>query len=529
MQSNAVVVAIAEVEETHPHATAVSRASVAGRADEVFVIKDENRGVARTALLARLAPGTVLLSLMAGETVGDGSWDAIAEFARGAAAVGRIRLVEDAADGKVRHVVPRLIRVAEGARFVGGLLDRPEAPGPEALVDAVVSGSLHAGLNRTQLADAAATSPEDPYLRLALASALLESQPALAASHAQAAVDGLDVASVDVANAVVLLARALFAAGQLADMLALAEACRASFPALATLPLLEGRALAALRRRAPMVDAIERCLAAGERDDVPGLVGAGSTLAASELAAFAASQGDTLAARRLHALAGTATRKLRIVACIPGREFSGRFFDAWNEFAAQCHAIGIELTVSRRYDAVVYYARNRVAGGNGRGGKDQAPWGGERDYDYMLWIDSDVIFTFADFQALLRHKVDVAAGLYLMADNARFAAVEKMDPEVFETTGEFEFLTPRALADRTGLVKVDYTGFGFVLVRKGVFERMSYPWFRPHYFEAPGGASDFTSEDVGFCLDARKAGIDVYVDPTVVVGHEKHVVLDPRR
>ena len=185
--------------------------------------------------------------------------------------------------------------------------------------------------------------------------------------------------------------------------------------------------------------------------------------------------------------------------------------------------------MSRRYDAVVYYARNKVAGGSVRNGPQQAPWAGEVDYDYMLWIDSDVVFRFEDFQALLRHKVDIAAGLYLMSDNARFAAVEHMDEDVFERAGEFEFLTPAALADREGLVKVDYSGFGFVLVRRGVFERLTYPWFRPVYFEAPGGASDFTSEDVGFCLQARKAGIDVFIDPKVVVGHEKAVVLAPRK
>lgn len=532
METNKVVVVIVEVEGAREDATAASRASVGTRAHEVFVIKDENLGAAKTAALSRLPAGTVVLSLESGETVSASSWDAIASFACGDAAVGRVRLLEDRADGKVRHLVPRLIRKAalEGsARFVGALVDHPEVSGPEILVDVVVNGpSLHGARNHTRLADAVAGSPDDPHLRLALASALLESQPAAAATHANAAVERFDTSSLDITNAVVLLARALFASGQLGEVLGLAEACRASFPGLATLSLLEGRALAALGRSAPMVEAYQRCLATGEHDDVPGLVGAGSSLAASAFAAFAEKHGDHETARRLHAMAGTTPRKLKIVACIPGREFSARFFDAWNEFTAKCYAIGIELTVSRRYDAVVYYARNKVAGGNVRGGKHQAPWGGEQEYDYMLWIDSDVIFTFEDFQALLRHKVDVAAGLYLMSDNARFAAVEKMDPKVFETSGEFEFLTPKALATREGLVKVDYTGFGFVLVRKGVFERMSYPWFRPHYFEAPGGASDFTSEDVGFCLDAQKAGIDVYVDPKVVLGHEKQVVLDPR-
>lgn len=222
------------------------------------------------------------------------------------------------------------------------------------------------------------------------------------------------------------------------------------------------------------------------------------------------------------------TRPLTIVACIPGREFSGRFFDAWNEFAERCHAVGVKLIVSRRYDAVVYYARNRVAGGDVRRGPKQPPWGGEVDYDYMLWIDSDVVFRFEDFQALLAHKVDMVGGLYLMADNARYAAVEHMDEALFQSQGEFEFLTPQKVASRRGLVPVDYCGFGFVLVRRGVFEKLEYPWFRPLYVEI-GGCSEFTSEDVGFCLMAKKAGLQMMIDPEVVVGHEKAVVLAPPR
>lgn len=94
----------------------------------------------------------------------------------------------------------------------------------------------------------------------------------------------------------------------------------------------------------------------------------------------------------------TPKRPFTLVVCIPGREFSGRFFDAWNAFAERCRDLGIRLVVSRAYDAVVYYARNKVAGGDVRRGPRQAPFGGEVDYDYMLWIDSDVVFRFEDFQ-----------------------------------------------------------------------------------------------------------------------------------
>ena len=275
----------------------------------------------------------------------------------------------------------------------------------------------------------------------------------------------------------------------------------------------------------------------GEGDDfVKALVRSGATqsrtVTGPRPSASAPARGG--AAKRPAETPGAATlaeakaRPLTIVACIPGREFSGRFFDAWNEFAERCREIGVRLIVSRRYDAVVYYARNRVAGGDVRRGPKQEPWGGEVDYDYMLWIDSDVVFRFEDFQALLAHKVDLVGGLYLMADNERYAAVEHMNEALFQEQGEFEFLTPAKLESRQGLVPVDYCGFGFVLVRRGIFEKLEYPWFRPITIEICG-CSEFTSEDVGFCLMAKKAGVQMMVDPRVVVGHEKAVVLAPLR
>ena len=392
---------------------------------------------------------------------------------------------------------------------------------------------------------------------------LLSSDPVAALEHANAAIGSLPLDSEELPGAIVVLADALARAGLFGEVVDLVGACQERFPKHLELAYRLGIAAQKLGRPASMLAAYEACLAIGDQSSHPHTAGAGTYLPLHQLGLFAESQGDAKGARQLYTRAMSlfphepsadrlgfletmtghvraaleerpvqlkkpaATKKpLTIVACIPGREFSGRFFDAWNEFVAKCHAIGVNLVISRRYDAVVYYARNKVAGGDVRRGPKQAPWGGELDYDFMLWIDSDVIFRFEDFQALLKHNVDMVAGLYLMADNARFAAVEKMNEDTFKQNGEFEFLTPAKTAKHHGLIPVDYCGFGFVLVKKGVFEKVEYPWFRPIYIEM-GECSDFTAEDVGFCMLAKQAGVSMLVDPTVVVGHEKHVVLQP--
>jgi len=74
------------------------------------------------------------------------------------------------------------------------------------------------------------------------------------------------------------------------------------------------------------------------------------------------------------------------------------------------------------------------------------------------------------------------------------------------------------------LLEVAYNGMGFMLVKRGVFESLDYPWFRPIEKQI-GEMVDFTMEDVGFCLRAKENGFGVFIDPLVRVGHEKKVVL----
>jgi len=82
---------------------------------------------------------------------------------------------------------------------------------------------------------------------------------------------------------------------------------------------------------------------------------------------------------------------------------------------------------------------------------------------------------------------------------------------------------PRLEAKPEGLTKVDWSGMGFMLVRRGVFEALRYPWFVQRIVQGEG-FREATSEDVGFCLALRDAGIDIWAHGGVLVGHIK-----PRR
>jgi hypothetical protein len=86
-------------------------------------------------------------------------------------------------------------------------------------------------------------------------------------------------------------------------------------------------------------------------------------------------------------------------------------------------------------------------------------------------------------------------------------------------------MTPAQIrSEKERYIKVAYSGMGWMLVKQGVFERISYPWFH-HDVIRIGDMVDMCSEDVAFCRNAEKAGVSIYVDKTIWVGHHKSFVI----
>jgi hypothetical protein len=80
------------------------------------------------------------------------------------------------------------------------------------------------------------------------------------------------------------------------------------------------------------------------------------------------------------------------------------------------------------------------------------------------------------------------------------------------------------LDGRDSPFKVSYVGFGFMSIKKSVMDSMEYPWFHPRYVDY-GNFHDFTAEDVSFCWKAQELGHEIWVDPSIRLGHQKHLAL----
>ena len=224
------------------------------------------------------------------------------------------------------------------------------------------------------------------------------------------------------------------------------------------------------------------------------------------------------------------SEKTKVIFCLPGRTFSDNFLKSWTNLVTELPRHNIKWAMSQKYHVNRYFVCNSCLGGSSIGGKNQKPFQGKVDYDYLMWIDSDQVFEPWQFFNLLNKaketNTSILSGLYLMQGGEVFATVEDWDKEFFKKNGYFKFLTPKDVSDKKEIFKVSYTGFGWLLVKKGVFESLDYPWVQPTWFDEDG-IREMTTTDCGFMHRAAEKGFDTYIDPTIIVGHEKTQILKP--
>ena len=215
----------------------------------------------------------------------------------------------------------------------------------------------------------------------------------------------------------------------------------------------------------------------------------------------------------------------KIVFCLPGRGCSYTFLKNFVQLCFDLVQSGASIQISQDYSSMVNFARCKVLGANVLRGKNQIPWDGKLEYDYQLWIDNDIVFNSESFWRLyqLAMEKEIACGWYATEDGHTTSVAHWLEEEEFKANkGVMNHETVETMSKRRKPFTVDYTGFGWVLIKKGVFENLEYPWFAPQMqvFES-GDVQDMCGEDVSFCLDAKKEGFEIWCDPRIRVGHEK--------
>lgn len=166
-----------------------------------------------------------------------------------------------------------------------------------------------------------------------------------------------------------------------------------------------------------------------------------------------------------------------------------------------------ECAVTFEIGSLIYTSRNNLA-------RRALEW----DADYVLWLDSDMVFEPDLLERLMTdledYDADMVSGLY-------FRRIIPYTPVLFDRldiSGEITYWTEfKELPD--DVFEVGGCGFGCVLMKTDVI----YDVFGKYQnCFAPLGN---TGEDLAFCWRARECGYKILCDPNVACGHVGNVVI----
>lgn len=123
-------------------------------------------------------------------------------------------------------------------------------------------------------------------------------------------------------------------------------------------------------------------------------------------------------------------------------------------------------------------------------------------FDYLFWMDSDMIFPRDTLLRLLAHGKDIVGANYRVRTPPYGYAGRYLNGD------ESKLLVP-------GLHEMEHLPTGLLLTKFDIYRKMSYPWFKP-------GTHHEARDDVYFCHEARKLGYQLWCDHdlTFEVGHD---------
>lgn len=159
-------------------------------------------------------------------------------------------------------------------------------------------------------------------------------------------------------------------------------------------------------------------------------------------------------------------------------------------------------------------------------------WHTKTDFDWCLWVDSDIVLTNDALEKLWSsvHVVDrpIVSGTYFISKEMEQSVMQPF-PALFTAHEEdkytMRYVHPLPIDE---LIEVDYAGFGFLLMHRSVADKMrEFHGNKPLFLETSEGKDDkFIGEDIQFFMRMKEAGIKLHAHTGATVKHMKRFAFD---
>jgi hypothetical protein len=159
-------------------------------------------------------------------------------------------------------------------------------------------------------------------------------------------------------------------------------------------------------------------------------------------------------------------------------------------------------------------------------------WYDKTDYEWLLWVDSDVVISPEKFKLLWDNKDaekrPLITGVYFTTDNPEEPLMIPM-PTVFSflNGGDGNLgLTRVHPLPVNELIKVDAAGMGFILMHRSIVPKVREVSPENQLFMEMGRGTKFIGEDIFFFALCDKAEVPVYCHTGALAPHMKRFSFD---
>jgi len=159
-------------------------------------------------------------------------------------------------------------------------------------------------------------------------------------------------------------------------------------------------------------------------------------------------------------------------------------------------------------------------------------WYDKTDYEWLLWVDSDVVIGPEKFKLLWDNKDakerPMITGIYFTTDNPEEPLMVPM-PTVYsfanDGEGNFKIARVHPLPENK-LIKVDAAGMGFIIMHRSIVPKIREIAPDGQVFMEMGRGTKFIGEDIFFFALCDKAEIPVYAHTGATAPHMKRFSFD---